>query len=55
LHDLTDQDLEKIAVASLGRWLQLLRALAELEGAPDPEYVNAQSQQIRKVSPSGCG
>ena len=35
LPDLTDQHLEKIGVASLGHRLQLLRAIAELEGAPD--------------------
>ena len=31
LPDLTDQDLEKIGVASLGHRRQLLRAIAELE------------------------
>src|SRR5262249_8071599 len=34
LPDLTDQDLEKIGVASLGHRRQLLRAIAELKGAP---------------------
>ena len=33
LADLTDQDLEKIGVASLGHRRKLLRAIAELEGA----------------------
>jgi class 3 adenylate cyclase len=33
LTDLTDQDLEKIGVASLGHRRQLLRAIAELSGA----------------------
>src|SRR5262249_35929062 len=32
LSDLTDQDLEKIGVASLGHRRQLLRAIAELSG-----------------------
>src|SRR5262249_47646121 len=34
LPDLSDQDLEKIGVASLGHRRQLLRAIAELKGAP---------------------
>jgi hypothetical protein len=34
LSDLTDQDLEKIGVASLGHRRQLLRAITELKGAP---------------------
>ena len=34
--DLTDQDLEKIGVASLGHRRKLLRAIAELKGAPEP-------------------
>jgi hypothetical protein len=36
LPDLTDQDLEKIGVASLGHRRQLLRAIVELKGAPEP-------------------
>src|SRR6516165_10360982 len=36
LADLTDQDLEKIGVASLGHRRKLLRAIAELKGAPEP-------------------
>src|SRR6516165_6795199 len=36
LPDLTDQDLEKIGVASLGHRRQLLRAIAELKGALEP-------------------
>jgi class 3 adenylate cyclase len=36
LSDLTDQDLEKIGIASLGHRRQLLRAIAELKGAPEP-------------------
>jgi class 3 adenylate cyclase/predicted ATPase len=36
LPDLTDQDLEKIGIASLGHRRQLLRAIAELKGAPEP-------------------
>src|SRR6516162_221960 len=36
LSDLTDQDLEKIGVVSLGHRRKLLRAIAELKGAPEP-------------------
>jgi SAM domain (Sterile alpha motif) len=36
LLDLTDQDLEKIGVASLGHRRQLLRAIGELKSAPGP-------------------
>src|ERR1700752_2286195 len=36
LVDLTDQDLEKIGVASLGHRRQLLRAIGELKSAPEP-------------------
>ena len=36
LPDLTDHDLEKIGVASLGHRRQLLRAIAELKVAPGP-------------------
>ena len=36
LPDLTDQDLEKIGVASLGHRRQLLRAIVELKRAPEP-------------------
>src|ERR1700758_2118482 len=36
LLDLTDQDLEKIGVASLGHRRQLLRAIGELKSAPEP-------------------
>jgi hypothetical protein len=35
LPDLTDQDLEKIGVASLGHRRQLLHAIVELKGAPE--------------------
>jgi class 3 adenylate cyclase len=41
LGDLTDQDLEKIGVASLGHRRKLLRAIAELKGAPEPSTVAA--------------
>jgi class 3 adenylate cyclase/tetratricopeptide (TPR) repeat protein len=41
LPDLTDQDLEKIGVASLGHRRQLLRAISELKGAPEPGTVAA--------------
>jgi SAM domain (Sterile alpha motif) len=47
LSDLTDQDLEKIGVASLGHRLQLLRAIAELTSrekeAPKPAVATATS------------
>ena len=36
LADLTDQDLQEIGVTSLGHRGQLLRAIAELKGAPEP-------------------
>src|ERR1700747_1549412 len=36
LPDLTDQDLEKIGVVSLGHRRQLLRAISELRGAVEP-------------------
>src|SRR5262245_61925114 len=41
LPDLTDQDLEKIGVASLGHRRKLLRAIAELKCAPEPSTVAA--------------
>ncbi len=41
LPDLTDQDLEKIGVASLGHRRQLMRAIGELQGAPEPSTVAA--------------
>src|SRR5262245_48459943 len=41
LPDLTDQDLEKIGVASLGHRRQLLRAISELKSAPEPGTVTA--------------
>src|SRR5215472_14196656 len=41
LPDLTDQDLEKIGVASLGHRRQLLRAIAELKGATEPSTAMA--------------
>jgi class 3 adenylate cyclase len=39
LPDLTDQDLEKIGVTSLGHRRLLLRAVAELKGTPEPSPV----------------
>jgi class 3 adenylate cyclase len=39
LPDLTDQDLEKIGVASLGHRRQLLRAISELKGEAEPSTV----------------
>jgi hypothetical protein len=41
LPDLTDQDLEKIGVASLGHRRELLRAITELKGAPEAGTVAA--------------
>jgi class 3 adenylate cyclase len=41
LPDLTDQDLEKIGVASLGHRRQLLCAIGELKSAPEPGTVAA--------------
>ena len=41
LADLTDQDLEKIGVASLGHRRRLLRAIAELKGALEPRTAAA--------------
>jgi class 3 adenylate cyclase len=41
LPDLTDRDLEKIGVASLGHRRQLLRAIGELKGAPERSAVAA--------------
>src|SRR3984957_1736383 len=41
LPDLSDQDLEKIGVASLGHRRQLLRAIAELKGVPQLTPVTA--------------
>jgi SAM domain (Sterile alpha motif) len=37
LADLTDQDLKKIGVASLGHRRKLLRAIAKLKDAPEGE------------------
>ena len=41
LPDLTDQDLKELGVSSLGHRRQLLRAIAELKGAPEPSTVAA--------------
>jgi class 3 adenylate cyclase len=41
LPDLTDQDLEKIGVASLGHRRKLLRAIAELKCTPEPSTMAA--------------
>jgi class 3 adenylate cyclase len=41
LRDLTDQDLKELGVSSLGHRRQLLRAIAELKGAPEPSTVAA--------------
>ena len=41
LPDLTDQDFEKIGVASLGHRRQLLRAISELKSAPEPGTMTA--------------
>ena len=44
LPDLSDQDLEKIGVASLGHRRQLLRAIAELKGVPQLTAVTGSSR-----------
>ena len=56
LTDLTDQDLEKIGVSSLGHRRKLLRAIAELKGAPEPSTVAAAPVAPRDIAaPSGDG
>jgi class 3 adenylate cyclase len=50
LSDLSDQDLEKIGVASLGHRRQLLRAIAELRGAPQLSPVRAAPVPPRDVA-----
>jgi class 3 adenylate cyclase/predicted ATPase len=44
LRDLTDQDLEKIGVLSLGHRRKILRAIAELAGVPAPQHVSAEAK-----------
>jgi hypothetical protein len=51
LSDLTDQDLEKIGVASLGHRRQLLRAIAELGKTADA----ASSAPSRPAPPIAAG
>ena len=51
LGDLTDQDLEKIGVASLGHRRKFLRAIAELAGAPQAALV-PQTPPIPIVAPA---
>ena len=51
LGDLTDQDLEKIGVASLGHRRKFLRAIAELVGAPQAALV-PQTPPIPIVAPA---
>ncbi|WP_439361890.1 hypothetical protein [Bradyrhizobium sp. DASA03007] len=50
LPDLSDQDHEKIGVASLGHRHQLLRAVAELKGAPQLSPVTAAPVPPRDVA-----
>jgi class 3 adenylate cyclase len=50
LPDLSDQDFEKIGVASLGHRRQLLRAIAELKGAPQLSPVAAAPVPPRDVA-----
>jgi class 3 adenylate cyclase len=50
LPDLSDQDLEKIGVASLGHRRQLLRAIAELKGAPQLSPMTAAPVPPRDVA-----
>jgi class 3 adenylate cyclase/predicted ATPase len=48
--DLTDQDLEKIGVTSLGHRRKLLRAIAELKGAREPSSVAAAAVKPRDTA-----
>ena len=50
LRDLTDQDLEKIGVASLGHRRQLLRAITELKGG-ETGTPNPTAEHIAPVTP----
>jgi class 3 adenylate cyclase len=50
LPDLSDQDLEKIGVASLGHRRQRLRAIAELKGAPQLSPMTAAPVPPRDVA-----
>ena len=50
LRDLTDQDLEKIGVASLGHRRKLLRAITELKGG-DTGTSNPATEDIAPVTP----
>ena len=50
LPDLSDQDFEKIGVASLGHRRQLLRAIAELKRAPQLNPVAAAPVPPRDVA-----
>jgi hypothetical protein len=52
LPDLTDQDLEKIGVASLGHRRQLLRAIAELKGVLEPSTAAAAPVGMREGNPN---
>ena len=52
LADLTDQDLEKIGVASLGHRRQLLRAIAELNGVE--KGTRRSPLKLRHPSPRNC-
>ena len=51
LGDLTDQDLEKIGVGSLGHRRKLLRAIAELGSAPATAPVAPPSRAPSRVPP----
>jgi hypothetical protein len=53
LPDLTDQDLEKIGVASLGHRRQLLRAIAELKSAP--EFGTVADRPLQSMTPPSVG
>jgi hypothetical protein len=52
LPDLTDQDLEKIGVASLGHRRQLLRAIAELKSSPELAW---RRQPSHRMTPPSVG
>ena len=55
LADLTDQDLEKIGVASLGHRRKILRAIAALNGATAPVATAASASPVISVPISGHG
>ena len=55
LGDLTDQDLEKIGVMSLGHRRKLLRAIANLKGAEKRARCRRCSCAVRRAASGGYG